>query len=89
MSIAQVVASSTGRPEAMVAAAVLNVMRADGRPRPFRHAVGAFTSRPATGALSCPPTNAPTLRQNDANARSIVHELSNGMVDGTMGVADA
>lgn len=44
MSITQVVASSTSRPEAMVAAPVLDV---------------------------------------------ILHKLSNGMADGTMGVADA
>ncbi len=73
----------------VVAGPVLNVMRADGRPHPFRHALGAFTSRPAAGAFSRPRTNAPTFRQNDAVARSILHTLSSRMADGMTGSADA
>ncbi len=73
----------------VVTGAVSNVMRSNGRPHPFRHALGAFTSRPVAGAFSRPRTNAPTFRQNDAVARSILHALSNQLADGCTGAADA
>ncbi len=54
----------------------LRVVRADGSAHPGRHAIGAFTSRPASGVLSRPQSNAATFRQNDAVARSILRTLA-------------
>ena len=54
----------------------LRVVRADGSAHPGRHAIGAFTSRPASSVLSRPQSNAATFRQNDAVARSILRTLA-------------
>jgi FAD-NAD(P)-binding protein len=54
----------------------LRMLRADGSAHPYRHALGAFTSRPAAGAFARPNTNAPAFRQNDAVARAILVRLA-------------
>ena len=51
-------------------------VRRDGSTHPRRHGLGAFTSRPAAGAFSRPGTNAPSFRQNDTVARSILSRLA-------------
>lgn len=53
----------------------LRMAMPDGRAHPRRHALGAFTNRPAAGTFSRPNTNAPAFRQNDLVARSILQRL--------------
>ena len=65
---------NTGR--VSVAGADLRLARADGSAHPRRHALGAFTNRPAAGAFSRPNTNAPAFRQNDTVARSVLRTLA-------------
>jgi uncharacterized NAD(P)/FAD-binding protein YdhS len=66
--------ANTGK--VVVTGSAMHLVRADGRADVRRHAIGAFTSRPAAGAFSRPNTNAPTFRQNDAVARSLLAELA-------------
>jgi hypothetical protein len=54
----------------------LRVVTASGAPHPRRFAVGTFTSRPAAGAFARPRTNAPSFRQNDALARTVLRDLA-------------
>ena len=65
--------ANTGK--VVVAGPALDVVDSDGTPHPHRHAIGSFTSRPAAGAFSRPRTNAPTFRQNDVVARTVLAEL--------------
>ena len=60
----------------VVAGADLRVRRRDGTVHPRRHALGAFTNRPAAAAFARPRTNAPAFRQHDAVARSILGTLA-------------
>ena len=60
----------------VVATNALRVVDGAGVAHPRRHALGAFTSRPAAGAFSRPRTNAPAFRQNDAVARVVLGELA-------------
>src|SRR5829696_4692819 len=53
----------------------LHVVTSSGSPHPRRFAVGTFTNRPAAGAFARPRTNAPSFRQNDALARTVLHDL--------------
>lgn len=53
----------------------LRLARADGSAHPRRHALGAFTSRPAAGTFARPNTDAASFRQNDTVARSILRRL--------------
>lgn len=64
---------NTGKVE--VAGFDLRITAADGSKHPRRHALGAFTSRPAAGTFARPHTNAASFRQNDAVARSILQRL--------------
>jgi uncharacterized NAD(P)/FAD-binding protein YdhS len=64
---------NTGKVE--VAGFDLRVASADGTAHPRRHALGAFTSRPAAGTFARPHTNAASFRQNDTVARSILQRL--------------
>jgi hypothetical protein len=64
---------NTGKVE--VTGADMRIARADGSADPARHALGTFTSRPAAGAFARPRTNAPSFRQNDLVARSILTSL--------------
>jgi hypothetical protein len=54
----------------------LRVVTHDGRPHPRRFAVGTFTNRPAAGAFARPRTNAPSFRQHDALARTVLATLT-------------
>jgi hypothetical protein len=54
----------------------LRLAGADGAGHPRRHALGVFTNRPAAGAFARPRTNAPSFRQNDVVARSILTTLA-------------
>ncbi|MCU1394093.1 MAG: hypothetical protein JWM34_2521 [Ilumatobacteraceae bacterium] len=65
--------ANTGK--VVVTGPALLVARADGTAHDARHAIGSFTSRPAAGAFSRPLTNAPTFRQNDLIARTILRSL--------------
>jgi hypothetical protein len=53
----------------------LRVVTASGAPHPRRFAVGTFTNRPAAGAFARPRTNAPSFRQHDALARTVLGDL--------------
>jgi FAD-NAD(P)-binding len=53
----------------------LRILTAEGVGHPRRHALGVFTSRPASGAFARPHTNAPAFRQNDTVARSVLQAL--------------
>ena len=66
--------ANTGK--VVVSGSAMHLVRADGRVHLRRHAIGSFTSRPAAGAFSRPNTNAPTFRQNDTVARSVLAELA-------------
>ena len=66
--------SNTGK--VLVAGAEMRVVAANGIVHPRRFALGAFTSRPASGVLSRPRANAPTFRQNDVVARAVLEELA-------------
>ena len=54
----------------------MQLVDAQRRPHPRRHALGVFTSRPAAGAFARPRTNAPAFRQNDGVARAILTTLA-------------
>ena len=58
-----------------VTGSTMNVVRADGTAHDRLHAIGSFTSRPVAGAFSRPRTNAPTFRQNDLIARTVLRTL--------------
>ena len=64
---------NTGKVEVM--GVDLRIARADGTPHPRRHALGAFTNRPAAGTFARPRTNAASFRQHDVVARSILQRL--------------
>jgi len=78
--VEEVVADATGwrlnTGRVTVAEADLRLARADGSSHPRRHALGAFTNRPAAGAFARPNTNAPAFRQNDTVARSVLRTLA-------------
>ncbi|MCU1388099.1 MAG: hypothetical protein JWL72_1437 [Ilumatobacteraceae bacterium] len=65
--------ANTGK--VVVAGPALNIVDSDGEAHPHRHGIGSFTSRPAAGAFSRPRTNAPTFRQNDVVARTVLASL--------------
>ncbi len=75
--------ANTGK--VVVAGGDVKVMRADGSAHPRRHALGAFTSRPASGVLSRPGSNAATFRQNDTVARAILRTLAAHETTGVVG----
>lgn len=66
--------ANTGK--AVMAGADMRLARRDGSAHPRRHGLGAFTNRPAAGAFARPRTNAPSFRQNDLVARSILASLA-------------
>lgn len=65
---------NTGR--VVVVGPDLRLARERSGAHPRRHALGVFTNRPAAGAFARPRTNAPSFRQNDVVARSILSTLA-------------
>jgi hypothetical protein len=75
---------NTGKVE--VTGADMRILRADGGADQARRALGTFTSRPAAGAFARPRTNAPSFRQNDLVARSILSALASSSATKTEAV---